>query len=161
MLARYMLSSCVCLHVSVSVCPSVRMSETSRYCFETTGRIQLVFAIEASFHLSYTVLQGNSGIYVYPKTRVFFPESAFRKFRHGKSIVLSAKLMTFELVDHTYDGLLYMRRGCARRGYYYSYYFDRNVRFVVDLSYSLFLHLCCQQSTRFRPTWVSRVAELR
>jgi len=81
------------------------MSETSRYCFETTGRIQLVFAIEASFHLSYTVLQGNSGIYVYPKIRVFFPESAFRKFRHGKSIVLSAKLMTFELVDHTYDGL--------------------------------------------------------
>jgi len=105
MLARYMLSSCVCLHVSVSVRPSVRMSETSRYCFETTGRIQLVFAIEASFHLSYTVLQGNSGIYVYPKIRVFFPESAFRKFRHGKSIVLSAKLMTFELVDHTYDGL--------------------------------------------------------
>jgi len=105
MLARYMLSSCVCLHVSVSVCPSVRMSETSRYCFETTGRIQLVFAMEASFHLSYTVLQENSGIYVYPKIRVFFLESAVRKFRHGKSIVLSAKLMTFELVDHTYDGL--------------------------------------------------------
>jgi len=53
------------------------------------------------------------------------------------------------------------RRGCARRGYHYLYYFDRNVRFIVDLSYSLFLHLCCQQSTRFRPTWASRVAELR
>jgi len=27
-----------------------------------------------------------------------------KKFRHGKSMVLSTKLVTVELVDHTYDG---------------------------------------------------------
>ena len=48
MLARYLLLSCVCL--------SVRPSVTSRYSIETTGRIELVFGTEASFHLSYTVL---------------------------------------------------------------------------------------------------------
>jgi len=37
MLARYMLSSCVC----PSVCPSVYC--LSWYCIETTGRIELVF----------------------------------------------------------------------------------------------------------------------
>jgi len=159
MLARYMLSSCVCLHVSVSVCPSVRMSETSRYCFETTGRIQLVFAIEASFHLSYTVLQGNSGIYVYPKIRVFFPRICIQKISPRQvDRVVSKTHDVWACWPHLRWST---RRGCARRGYYYSYYFDRNVRFVVDLSYSLFLHLCCQQWTRFRPTWASRVAELR
>jgi len=159
MLARYMLSSCVCLHVSVSVCPSVRMSETSRYCFETTGRIQLVFAIEASFHLSYTVLQGNSGIYVYPKIRVFFPRICIQKISPRQvDRVVSKTHDVWACWPHLRRST---RRGCARRGYHYLYYFDRNVRFVVDLSYSLFLHLCCQQSTRFRPTWASRVAELR
>ena len=43
-----MLSSCVCLFV----CPSVK----SWYCFTTTGRIELVFGMKASFHLSHTVL---------------------------------------------------------------------------------------------------------
>ena len=47
MLARYSLSSCVRL--------SVR-SVTSRYCIKTTGRIELVFGMEASFHLFHTVL---------------------------------------------------------------------------------------------------------
>ena len=42
-LARYMLSS-VCLSV------------TSLYCIETTGRIELVFATDASFYLSHVVL---------------------------------------------------------------------------------------------------------
>jgi len=54
LLARYMLSSFVCL----SVCPSLRPSNTSRYCIESTEWIELV----SSFHLSYTVLWGNSGI---------------------------------------------------------------------------------------------------
>jgi len=48
-LARYMLSS---------VCLSVRLSVTSRYCIETTGRIELVFATDASFYLSHVVLYG-------------------------------------------------------------------------------------------------------
>jgi len=46
MLARYVLSSCVR--------PSVRPSVTSRYCIDTTKRIELVFGMEASFHLSDT-----------------------------------------------------------------------------------------------------------
>ena len=37
------------------VCPSVRPSVTSRYCIETTGRIEL-FGTGASFQLSYIVL---------------------------------------------------------------------------------------------------------
>jgi len=43
MLARNMLSSCVC--------PSVRPFVTRRYCIETTGRIGLVLDIDVSFHL--------------------------------------------------------------------------------------------------------------
>ena len=46
MLARYVLSSCVRA--------SVRPSVTSRYCIDTTKRIELVFGMEASFHLSDT-----------------------------------------------------------------------------------------------------------
>jgi len=46
MLARYVLSSCVR--------PSVRPFVTSRYCIDTTKRIELVFGMEASFHLSDT-----------------------------------------------------------------------------------------------------------
>jgi len=45
-LARYMLSSCVRPSVPSVIC---------RYCIETTGRIELFFAMEASFHLSHTV----------------------------------------------------------------------------------------------------------
>jgi len=48
--------------VCLSVCPSV----TSRYCTETTGRIELFWGMEASFHLSHTVLQGSPKIIVLP-----------------------------------------------------------------------------------------------
>jgi len=48
MLARYMLSSCVP--------PSVRLSVTSRYCIETTEWIELLYGMEASFHISHTLL---------------------------------------------------------------------------------------------------------
>ena len=47
-LAWYLLSSCVRL------CLLVRLSITSQYCIETTGRIQLIFGmegLEASFHI--------------------------------------------------------------------------------------------------------------
>ena len=44
------------LFVRPSVCMSVCLSVTSRYCIETTGRIELVFGMQASFYLSYTVL---------------------------------------------------------------------------------------------------------
>jgi len=41
---------------AVVVCLSVRPSVTSRCCIEKTGRIELVFGMKASFHLSHTVL---------------------------------------------------------------------------------------------------------
>ena len=44
---------------AVSVRLSVCLSVTSRYCIETTSRIELVFGMEASFYLSHTVLCGN------------------------------------------------------------------------------------------------------
>ena len=57
--------------------------------------------------------------------------------RHGKSIVLSAKLV--ELVDHTYDG----RHVVAA----YHTSVDRNapaslLQFVLDLLYNLFMYSC-------------------
>jgi len=42
-LARYMLSSCVCLSVRTV------LSVTIRYCIETTGRIELFFGNDVSF----------------------------------------------------------------------------------------------------------------
>ena len=48
------------LATAVCLCPSV--SVTSRSSVETVERIGLVFDMGALFHLSYTVLQGNSGI---------------------------------------------------------------------------------------------------
>jgi len=60
-LARYLLSSCVCSSLSVSV--------TSRYCIETTRRIELDFSIQDSFRLSYT--QYYREIWVSPKLKVF------------------------------------------------------------------------------------------
>jgi len=47
----------VSAHLSVRL--SVCLSVTSRYCIETTSRIELVFGMEASFYLSHTVLCGN------------------------------------------------------------------------------------------------------
>jgi len=41
---------------------SVRLSVTSRSSIETVERIELVFGMRASFHPSFTVLKGNSGI---------------------------------------------------------------------------------------------------
>jgi len=41
---------------AVVVCLSVCLSVTSRYCIETTGRIEHLFGMRASFHLSHTVL---------------------------------------------------------------------------------------------------------
>ena len=38
--------------VRLSVCLSVSPTITSQYCIETTGRIELVLGMEASFHLS-------------------------------------------------------------------------------------------------------------
>jgi len=45
--------------LAVALCPSVRLSVTSRSSVKTDERIELVFGMGASFHLSYTVLTGN------------------------------------------------------------------------------------------------------
>ena len=76
---------------AVVVCPSVCLSVTSQYCIETTGRIDLVLGMEASFHPSHTVLQGNLGtskIWVFPSGTVPI-NFGLRKFCRGESIALS------------------------------------------------------------------------
>ena len=50
--------------VSVCLCLSVPVSVTSRCSVKTAERIKLgFFGMEASFHLSYTILKENSGIF--------------------------------------------------------------------------------------------------
>ena len=56
MLAR-LLALCLCLSVCLCLCV------TSRCSVETDERIGLAFDVGASFDLSYTVLEGNSGIF--------------------------------------------------------------------------------------------------
>ena len=75
---------CVCLRLS-------QVSET----VETAKRIELGFGIGAFFDISYTVLHGNLGTFKNKGTSLwnFVPNSGLRKFRHGKSIVLSTKLI--------------------------------------------------------------------
>ena len=41
---------------AVVACPSVHSCITSRYCVETSGRIELVFGMEASCYLSHTAV---------------------------------------------------------------------------------------------------------
>ena len=88
----------VCLSVCPSACLSVLLSVSvaSLYCIETIGRIERdFFGMEASFHLSHTVLYGNSGISKNKDTSLwnFVRNSGLRKFRHGKSMVLSTILI--------------------------------------------------------------------
>ena len=80
---------CYCL-----LCLSVRLSVTNGG-IETTGRIELIFGTEASFHLSHTVVQGKLGISKNYGTFLwnFVPNSGLRKFRHSKSIAFSNKLV--------------------------------------------------------------------
>ena len=88
--ARYLLSS-VCLSVHHKPVLYIEM----------TGQIELVFGMEASFHPS-VVLQGNSGISKNKGTSVwnFVPNSGLTKFRHGKWIVLSIKLIDGQYINH-------------------------------------------------------------
>ena len=125
MVARYMLSTCV------------RLSVTSRYCIDMTGRIELVFLAQRLFppipncvirkFESKSTSFGN-----------FAPNSGLRKF--CKSIALSTKLVDGRACRrHLYDN----RRVVA------SYYTSVRCNpltpllwFVVDLLYNLFIQLC-------------------
>ena len=44
------------------ICEIMPLSVTGRYCIKTAERLKLVFGTEATLELSYTVLDGNSGI---------------------------------------------------------------------------------------------------
>jgi len=87
MLARYMLSSRIRL--------SVHLSATSRHCIKTTGRIELGFGVEVTYPtLCYEEIwvgpiSNNQGTSFWD----FVPNSGLRKFRHGKLIALSTKLV--------------------------------------------------------------------
>ena len=81
----------LCLSIRLSVRPSV----TSRYCIETTGRIELVLARRLP---SICPTLCYKEIWVSPKIRVLpsgtlSQNTGLRKFRHGKSIALPTKLI--------------------------------------------------------------------
>jgi len=139
MLARHFLSSCV------------RPSVTSRCCIETTGRIELLARRLPS---NYPTLRYKK-IWVSPKIRVryiwnFAPNSELRKFRHGKSIALSTKLVVVVV-----DGRVCWQHLYDNRRVVDVYYKSINCNpltitsiFVVDLFYNWFLQL-----TRFWLTY--------
>jgi len=95
-------TSCVCLSV------------TSRSCIEMAEWIELVLGTGASFHLSYTVLKGNSGIFRNKGTSLwnFVPNSGLRKFCFGISIVemcywlCSMKMDAHSMINWTVVGQL-------------------------------------------------------
>jgi len=84
-------------HEPVSVCLSV----TSRCSTKTAERIELVFGMWASFHPSYTVLKGNSGVSKYKGTSLsnFVLNTGLRKFRHGISTVETCYQLSSRKVD--------------------------------------------------------------
>ena len=73
MLAQYMLSS----SVRPSVCPSICPSQAGSVSIETTGRIELVFCMWASFRLSHIVL----GKFWYLQKLEYFTLKLCPKFR--------------------------------------------------------------------------------
>jgi len=88
MLARYFLSSCVCLSVWLAVCHKPVLCRN-----DWTNRAD--FGMWVSFYLSYIVLLRNSSISKNKDTspRIFAPNSGLRKFRRSNSIVFSTKLV--------------------------------------------------------------------
>ena len=136
MLARYMLSSCPSIRVSV------RPSVTSRYCVETTGRIEPVFGMGASFHQSHST-SCYKKIWVSSKIRVlwdFVPNSGLfaTASRSRCQQNSSSSSSTVEFVDNTYttideSWLFYKSINCNP--------LTPLLRFVVDVLYNLFLQL--------------------
>ena len=66
-------------------------------------QVELVSGMGASFHLSYTVLKGNSGIAKDKGTSLwnFAPNSGPRKFRFGVSIVETTKVDAPSMINWT------------------------------------------------------------
>ena len=90
---------------AVVMCLSVRPSVKSRYSIETTGRIELVFGTKASFHLSYTVLWGNSGISTNKGTCLWNFVSNSGLLPLQVDLVNKTRSSTVEVADHIYTGL--------------------------------------------------------
>ena len=87
----------------MALCLYVCLSVTSRCSIETAELVELVSGTGASFHLSYTVLKGNSGITKDKGTSLwnFAPNSGPRKFRFGISIVETTKVDAPSVINWT------------------------------------------------------------
>jgi len=89
--------------LAMGLCPSVcvRPSITSRCSTKMAERIELVFGMRASFHLSYTVLKRKSVISKNKSTSLwnFVLNSGLRKFRHCISIVEKCYQLSSKNVD--------------------------------------------------------------
>ena len=99
----------LCLHATIALRPSVRPSVTRRYCTETTARIELFLATEASFHLSYNSTMCCKEIRIPPKRRVLPSGTLSRtlyleNFANVSPSCCQLNSSAVELVDYTYDG---------------------------------------------------------
>jgi len=96
MLARYLLSLCVCSSVCLSVCHK----PVARYCIETTGRIELV--LTRKLLSTYPTVYCKE-IRISLKIRNFVPNSGLRNFHFAAASRLNCQqnLSTIEFVDDT------------------------------------------------------------
>ena len=87
--------------LDMAVCLSVCLSVSSRCSVETHERMELVFGVESTFHLSYAVCKGNSGISKSVGTSLwnFVPNSGLRKFCHGILIAGMCCRLSLTMVD--------------------------------------------------------------
>ena len=95
MLARCLLSSCVCLSVNPSVGPS-QVGTVSKRLDELSS------CLAWRLPFTYPTISKNKGTSFWN----FVPNSGLRKFRHGKSIALSTKLVVVDgrvCRRHLYD----------------------------------------------------------
>jgi len=77
------------------------VSVTSRCSVKTDERIELVFGVGASFHLSYTVLEEKFGISRNKGSSlwIFVLNSGLRKFCHGMSVAKMCYQLSSRKVD--------------------------------------------------------------
>jgi len=137
---------------AVVICPSVRLSVRPTQAGIVSKRLDessCFFGLETSFHLSHTVLWGNLGISKSDGTSDWnlVPNSALRKFRRGKSIASSTKVVVHGRAcwRHLYDNRWVVAVYCKSVS---CNPLTTLLRFVVDSLCNLFLRL-----TRFWLTW--------
>ena len=104
---------------AVVVCPSVRLSVTSRHCIETTRRIELVFGTGASFNLFilYTVLRKFNISRITVHSCETLPQTLdIENFATASRWCGQQFSLTVAPVHYTYDGRA--RRGWTHEAYY-------------------------------------------